>query len=164
MRLGIVIAIVAGLLAVLALAVPVPYGPEPLPATEPRSGFLVSMCVALHYGYDKPTAELPSHVRLRTDTMFPGSDWLKADGLPNDGPFADSWWRISRDSQDLVWHHSPVVRLPLFGRERGDTAIGRIHSAGTAPIALQLLLRSRREYPVIVTLQDCSTSPFAPPT
>jgi len=140
MRLGLYFALLASLLAVLALAVPVPYGPRPIPG-DPGT-LLAQTPFCLHVRYDSGgPSDLPSELRLRRARGF-GRGMFAADGGPQSFRRYNyaNWRPAGHDSVDIAWHHSPILRIPVSG----DSLIGRGQWAGAAPLFDQLDLRDFR--------------------
>jgi hypothetical protein len=53
----------------------------------------------------------------------PGQNGYWATGEPG---FEFAGWRTAgRDSIDIGWHHSPILRLPIRPAVTGDTLVGR---------------------------------------
>lgn len=144
MRLGLFVATFGGLLFIVALVVPIPYGPPilagglgPAPGSAPR-------CLHLAYDYEQDVLRLPSVIRLHSDTVrasSTGGPWFRAEAGQELGLRAQAEWRpAGTDSIDIAWHHSPVLRLPL----RGEQRVGRMAPAGVAPLYVQLGARDHR--------------------
>jgi hypothetical protein len=129
MRLGTFVAILTSLAIVLAIGVPVPYGPDPIPGEAGPIVRHLPMCLELRAA-DTKGDRPPNRVRLLAhDGPFRGTFTAQTDGSPAE--FIQPWWRpAGRDSIDIGWHHSPIVRLPW----PGDSVIGRSAPAGIAPL------------------------------
>jgi len=143
MRLGLFIALFMALLVVLALSVPVP-------GDFPRHAGAASFerapaptCLRLSYEPVEAGRWLPSHASLTDSSAreysrpgLPSSRAIFGFGAEFDE--RGGWRPAGRDSFDLVWYHSPVLRLPA----RGDTLVGR-GDWGAYPSLFDALLWSR---------------------
>lgn len=121
MTTGVYMLCYGGLLAVVALAVPLPVGPRalgdgPAPAagTPPR-------CLALHVPSEATHRHGPLPARLRLDAGPRDQyGWRPAaGGRPHDLAYHAAWRPAGADSIDIRWHHSPVIRLAARGPRRG---------------------------------------------
>jgi len=139
MRFGLVFSTLASLLTVVAIGIPIPFGPRGVPGgTGPLAGS-APRCLSLRYEQQPEAAWLPSMVRLRSGAArIGGPGWFAADGGPTPGLHTIAWWRAAGpDSMDIAWHHSPLLRLPV----RGDSVmVGRVEPAGVAPLVQVLAL------------------------
>ena len=149
MRPSIFAALFVALLVIVSLVLPVPFGPQPV-AGDPLA-VIGKLPACLRLTVDSAFGEdFPDAIRLR-EARGLGPDQLAADGCPESPRlYNDASWRAAgRDSVDIGWHHSPVIRIPL----KGDSLVGRAASAGSAPI-WQLV--GLREYKVTAHIFPCS--------
>ena len=70
MRFGLFIAVFASLMAVLAMTVPVPYGPPSLNGGHGPSAGSPARCLRLTYVYYADESGLPGKIRLRADASI----------------------------------------------------------------------------------------------
>jgi hypothetical protein len=121
MRGGLFVAIFGAILGVLALAVPLPIGPQapsdalPLLAGPPH-------CFELTYPSGS-SSYMPSRLRLESGYspfVAPLRSWYAASANPHAWP--DIAWRPwGADSIDIATYHSPRLRFPVQGeRLRGQ--------------------------------------------
>src|SRR5258705_2516200 len=129
-RCGVFVALLAGVIVVLALAMPLPYGPPLVLSGQPHAIAGTVRCVQLRFERGEESRYYPWLIRLRSDTMFRRTSWLQADGLGQSAHAIPAWWRpVGTDSLDIAWHHSPIVRLP-WQIGTADSSIGRVIPAG----------------------------------
>ena len=133
MRLGLFVATFSAVLFVIALAMPLPYGPPRLRGGVAPTPGTPGACFRLAYDYEQDTEPLPYMIELHSapDSTVP-SGWWRAD-VGADAPrgWRRLWWRpAGPDSLDVTWHHGPVLRLPADGARR----IGRMAPAGVAAL------------------------------
>src|SRR5690242_18227528 len=117
-RIGLFIATFAGLLVVLAIGVPLPYGPETLTGGALPAPGSPAQCFRLEYQYERDEP-LPSYIMLSSVAVRGTNEWWQAHGGPERGLHRDAWWRpAGRDSIDFTWHHGWVFRLSSHGPTR----------------------------------------------
>ena len=135
MRVGLFVALLGALFAVLAITVPVAGDFPPLSSAGVASAPPATRCLSLAYEPATGGRWLPATLRLTSDTaaLFdrpPRARAYRAEGGPEDGPgsfgyrFA-AWRPAGSDSVDIAWHHSPIIRLPVRRGAHGDTLVGR---------------------------------------
>lgn len=139
MRLGIYLALFASLAMVVALVLPVPYGPRPIPGDPAALLSRAPLCLRLRYDA-AGNGDFPSEVRLRRAARF--RTYFAADGGPELFRLYGyaSWRPAGHDSIDIAWHHSPVLRIPIWG----DSLVGRGQWAGVQPLSFLFDLRQFR--------------------
>jgi hypothetical protein len=128
MRFGLFVGLLLGLLTPFAITLPVatplariPVAPGTAPPPAPQC-FHLAYAGALE---KHDVSSLPARLQLfptvldanyGVPTIYravdPSSDWRRPLG----------WEFAGSDSMDIVYHHVPVLRLPV----RGDTLIGRV--------------------------------------
>lgn len=125
-RLGLLVCFLGALFVVVLFEMPIagtfadhPGGAAPRAGTDPR---------CLQLAYDPPDERdwMPTALRLHpeVDRRYAASEqaWYRADADRKDGHYSWLTWRpAGPDSMDIVWHHSPVLRLPM----RGTSLVGR---------------------------------------
>jgi len=149
-RVGLFVAIFASLLCIIGLSFPVPYGPRAVTGTATPTLLQTPICLRLRYEGSEDD-ELPGEMRLRSAAGL-GPGLYAADGGPESMRLYNysSWRPAGRDSIDVGWHHSPVLRLPVAG----DSLIGRGAWAGLAPLVEQLV--TPKDFRVIARRYPCT--------
>jgi hypothetical protein len=148
-------ALFVGVLFVVGMVVPLPYGPRW--ADGSAIGTRPTTCLHLEDGQSPRETLVPQSAML-LPIPAPGlRNWYAArfDGahqVPDDG-----WWRaIDADSLEVRWHHSPSIRLAV----RGASVSGTEQPGGALPLLLIPFERSRS---VRGTVIPCSGIAFGPP-
>jgi hypothetical protein len=156
MRLGLFVATFSGLCAATSLVVPVPYGPRELPGGRAPAAVSPPRCLRLAYDYEQDVYPLLTIVRLHSEHLSFSELWLRADGSypARDTPTFAMWRPAGPDSMDIVWHHSPVVRLPALG----DSLVGRLAPAGVLPL-FWLALTQLHDYRAVALPVPCDQFP-----
>jgi hypothetical protein len=140
MRFGLFVGLLLGLLTPFAITLPVATPLERIPVDPGTTPPPTPQCFHLAYAgaldeYD--VSSLPARMELHPTVLdsnyggltiyravAPSSDWRQP-----------LWWELEgSDSLDIVYHHVPVLRLPM----RGDTLIGRV--SGHFALSLYSLL------------------------
>jgi len=126
MRPGLVFPILAGLFGLLGVILPAPGSFAPAPPGQPSISPSASRCFQLSYtGTDDRW--LPATIELtpKPARLFdrPGQRGYWATGSP--GFELAAWRTAGRDSIDIGWHRSPILRLPARHAAPGDTLVGR---------------------------------------
>lgn len=149
MRLGLYCAILSGLLASLIFIVPLPYGPQRVVGGAfPNVGTL-PRCLRIDYAPNDMPSDLPKRVRLMSVRGFkPGTFGAYKSTSGHLVEWAN-WRPAGPDSLDILWHHSPIVRISIHG----DTLRGRMAYGGSLP----LMFRSsdERDVPVAAYPMSC---------
>lgn len=127
MRLGLFIALSLGALTPVALTVPIATSLECLPVDSGAAPPPEPQCLRLAYsGARGHERYYPARLRLLSMVLpyHISQTVYRAEYLSRDGDWRQPlWWTCAgRDSMDIVYHHVPVLRLPM----RGDTLIGRV--------------------------------------
>lgn len=119
-RLGLLVCFLSALFAVVLFEIPVagtftdrPGGAAPQAGADPR---------CLQLAYDPPDEHdwMPTAVRLHPEVdrryAMIEQTWYRADADQKNGHYSWLAWRpAGPDSMDIIWHHSPVLRLPTPG-------------------------------------------------
>lgn len=130
MRLGVFLATFGGVLLVLLLVVPLPFGPPSRLPVATRAHVTLPYCLRMSYREVEDGRYLPVAVRLDESTMFQGTPWRRGVAYWHNWE-DDAWWRlVDPDSLDITWYHGEVIRLPI----RADSASGTVWWAGVAPL------------------------------
>ena len=130
MRLGLFLALFAGLAVVISISVPIPNALAILPANG-SVALTLPRCFDLAYESPATAEYLPSSVRLLPELapdVFVGGRWRRIRVSPEifDARLA-AWRPVGSDSIDIIsYYHSPLIRLPLNGHDR----VGRITTRG----------------------------------
>ena len=126
MRPGLVFPILAGLFGLLGAILPVPGSFAPAPPGHPSVSPSGSRCLRLSYaGTDDRWLPTTMQLTPKRARLFdrPGQSGYWATAEPGIG-FA-GWRNAGRDSIDIGWHHSPILRLPVQPAAMSDTLVGR---------------------------------------
>jgi hypothetical protein len=145
MRLGLFLALVVPLVAIVGMIAPISFGPLPTPPGKADAPTR-TQCLALEseplFGHG-----LPDPLRLQLLPQ-PATGYLDAAPVyqADIGPdslraifFFSVWQPAGPDSIDITWHHSPVVRIPA----RGERRVGRVARRGAVSFFEALLLPDR---------------------
>ena len=124
-RLGVLASFLSMLFLIVLLELPVGGTfPERLGGEAPRAGS-APRCLRLAYDPASDSDWMPVVVRVRPNrapTYDVQQTWYEADEIRASGFHRRLAWRpAGRDSVDIVWHHSPVLRIPA----RGASRVGR---------------------------------------
>jgi hypothetical protein len=125
-RFGLLVCFLGALFAVVLFEIPVAGTFADRPGgVAPRAG-ADARCLRLTYNPPDKYRWMPTAVRLHpeVDRAYAAIEqtWYRADADREDGFYQWLAWRpAGRDSVDIVWHHSPVLRLPT----RGTSLVGR---------------------------------------
>lgn len=151
-RIGLFVATFAGLLTILAIGVPLPYGPETVAGGAPPAANSPDQCFRLEYTYERDEP-LPSYIQLSAVVVRGASGWWQAEGGPEQGLHRDARWRpAGKDSLDFTWHHGWVFRLSNRGLVRG----GRMTPSYSVPLFWWPIFR---DYPLVAYAIDCREYP-----
>jgi hypothetical protein len=154
-RLGLFLALFVSLLGVVAMAMPVPFGPRPIPGGIAPTIGDPPKCLELRYDLAE-SRELPRLIRMRAERGL-DQGWFAADGGPE--PFRlnnhSSWRPAGPDSVDIGWYYAAVIRVPL----KGHRLVGRGAWLGGA--TLWELFLGVHDFPVVAHPIPCSS--FIPP-
>jgi hypothetical protein len=158
-RLPVAVPLVfGGLLLVLALAVPMPYGPGFEAGRAIGDGG--SVCARLHDSVVPTESDIPTEVELSRQVARPsmGRDWYSA--LLRRGSHVTgregAWRAFAQDSIEIRWHHSPSVRLRIDGAR----VSGVVEPTGVVPSFMMLFERRRSISGEVVA---CPTDGIEPP-
>ena|SRR2546430_12057716 len=124
MRLGMFTAILVALLVIASFYVPVTGTVELLAGGSSPSPGSPARCLVLPQPSGPPHHWWPDTIRLlpQVSVSYAGRTWYRAQTKPGRSPYLDAVWRpAGRDSIDIAWHHSQILRLPNYG----DTLVGR---------------------------------------
>ena len=130
----------AVLALVVILFVPVPIGPLALRGGIVPNSADAPLCVALEFSPEtRARHDLPTAMRLRSTPAGLGRGWFAADGRPLFGGYEFAAWRpAGQDSIDIMWHHSPLIRLPLPLTSPSTQAVGRLTSTWDASLVTRV--------------------------
>ena len=119
MQLGLFLSIGAALTAVIGFLGPFPGSFGPLPGSADRARPTVSRCLALEYDPSSVGSWMPVAIRLNSTPAEllprPDAPGYLATLVWRDLRESDvaAWRPAGRDSVDIAWYHSPILRLPL---------------------------------------------------
>jgi hypothetical protein len=143
-------ALLAGVLAIVGVAVPVSFGPWWEAGAQPIPRW-TSLCFGLSYSNRSSWADLPLTVQLLgLPAAAAPRNWSRAVfDATHIVPDSGAWRYISRDSVEIRWYHSPSIRLMLAG----DSVHGEVVPAGVAT-SFEALFKTPR--PVSGAKRECS--------
>ncbi len=133
-------AVFVGIMTILALTVPVAYGPRLEPGLTPAHP--VQRCFALSYSRRSSWGDLPLRAVLesRPARSVGAPNWAEATlASTHVVPGTGMWRQITQDSIELRWHHSPSLRIHI----EGQTATGIVVPAGISTMFGALLDQPR---------------------
>ena len=146
---GLLIAIAATLALCTALLVPVGGRFTTSPGGPDAPTLVAERCIALSYSDSTEARWLPRVYRLQMGRApeFDRAGHLahRAVGLPvRLGSDYSGWRHSGRDSIDIGWHHSPVVRLPsrVMSSPQNEVVTGRAGYAEAISLAEALVNRN----------------------
>lgn len=127
-------ALLVGLLSVIALAVPFPYGPTWEGGLPFGDG--LAMCLRLNDGQSaRETLAPPTVILLQQPApglkAFYVARFSRMHQIPGEG----LWRLLNSDTLEIRWYHSPSIRLALHGRTlSGPRGTGRCFAAVPRPV------------------------------
>lgn len=152
MRMGVLVSFLSMLFLIVLFEIPFagtfphrPGGETPRAGSAPR-------CLRLAYGPGVDSGWMPTAVRLHAkryrvyDALAPA--WFEADGKRGSAVRRLVTWRpAGPDSIDVVWHHSPVLRIPVRGASRVGRGGWSEHASIFSLVANQDFAVRAREFP-----------------